>query len=410
MKRKRIELARIMLIIQMNHWIFVAAAVTILGMFGERNPHILLWLITGCIPAGLYFVRVRIAEMLPFFGIHLLLIGIGWGFPADKEMKALLFGMIVIYVIISVRSKLISKSGDVELLAPAFFVVIIGGITVVANFYTNNGWDKICFAIAMLYLVGYYVYYFMTEYLRFLEMNEKSAANIPEKELFVRGIKQTGIFSGIAVIAMLLSANLDWFSKIMSVVGAWVVRFLTWLLSGLGKEAIETEEEKIIYDQGNNNHMIGFDYSEAWYKFLEFLEFLYKLIAFVAMVAIMVGIVVSIFRFIMEHFHKMQKEGTKEILSNQDIREKCGVESYRKEKRSLFGFLNNTQKIRNLYRKRILQGKNSIIGDGHQQSLEYLTAKECCDKIEAANLKEMYEKARYSSKEITTEDVRMARK
>ena len=77
-------------------------------------------------------------------------------------------------------------------------------------------------------------------------------------------------------------------------------------------------------------------------------------------------------------------------------------------RKNLLGFLSNEQRIRTLYKKRVIHDKAAIIGDKVEQELSYLTAKECCEKIGATELKEVYEKVRYSSEKVTSEDVRRA--
>ena len=76
---------------------------------------------------------------------------------------------------------------------------------------------------------------------------------------------------------------------------------------------------------------------------------------------------------------------------------------------NILGFLSNEQRIRTLYKKRVIHDKAAIIGDKVEQELSYLTAKECCEKIGATDLKEVYEKVRYSSEKVTSEDVRRAK-
>ena len=38
-----------------------------------------------------------------------------------------------------------------------------------------------------------------------------------------------------------------------------------------------------------------------------------------------------------------------------------------------------------------------------------MTAKECCDRLSEQDLKRIYEKTRYSTEDISAEDVRLAR-
>ena len=110
-----------------------------------------------------------------------------------------------------------------------------------------------------------------------------------------------------------------------------------------------------------------------------------------------------------EHFLPVKEEDKKTLQSNQDIRENCSIEKNEKNGKGWFGFLDNRERVRKLYRKKILKSSTKIIGNADQHHLEYLTAKECCDRISEDALKNIYEKARYSSEDITAEDIRIAK-
>lgn len=118
----------------------------------------------------------------------------------------------------------------------------------------------------------------------------------------------------------------------------------------------------------------------------------------------------AIIRFVKENFTKVGKQKeAKTILSNQDIRESCDAEVSKKEKHSFLDFLSHEQRIRTIYKKKVLREKARILGEAGPEGLAYLTAKECCDKIEAVDLKQVYEKVRYSSEKVTSEDVKRAK-
>ena len=139
-------------------------------------------------------------------------------------------------------------------------------------------------------------------------------------------------------------------------------------------------------------------------------DILYKVFIFVLVVAIIYYGTRAIIQFVKTNFTKVGKKPEAiTILSNQDIRESCRNTKEKKEKRNLLGFLSNEQRIRTLYKKRVIHDKAAIIGDKVEQELSYLTAKECCDKLSEQQLKQVYEKARYSQEIISPEDVRLAR-
>ena len=92
-----------------------------------------------------------------------------------------------------------------------------------------------------------------------------------------------------------------------------------------------------------------------------------------------------------------------------DIREICEIEKRHKDVGQWHIFRSNRDKVRKIYQKQILKQKQYIIGEEDVRVLEYMTAKECCDTLAADKLKEIYEKVRYSNKDITPEDVRIAK-
>ena len=408
MSRKAIAFARIILNIQLNHLIFVAAAVSLMGVIGSSDSHLLFWIGTGIVPVFLYFWRVKVKKIAVFFIGMCALLTVGVVLPLDIFMKFLTIGMILLYCIFTVRKKLTERPELVELVSPAVFVLVIGAMTFKNHIYTGQ-----CFGIAWGYLIGYFLYHFMTEYLNFVNINENSASNMPEKELFTQGVKQVGVFTGITIGIAWITSNTDWIAKIVTAFGGWIKGFLKYIFAGIAG-AIEEESvpEAPVVDMGQDEGIFEpVEYSELWLKIQEILEALYYVIVFLILVAIVFFGVRLIVHFVKENFTKIgKKKANKEILSNQDIRESCREEVSKKEKRVLFDFLSNEQRIRAIYKKKVLQEKVKIVGEAGPEGLAYLTAKECCDKIEAAELKEVYEKVRYSSEKVTGEDVRRVKK
>ena len=104
-----------------------------------------------------------------------------------------------------------------------------------------------------------------------------------------------------------------------------------------------------------------------------------------------------------------RKKKNEKLAENEDVREYCGFEKKSDKQAGNFIFRSNREKIRRLYRKKVAKHKQEIIGEKEPQHLNYLTAKECCDKLSEQKLKLAYEKARYSEETITTEDVKFAK-
>ena len=108
----------------------------------------------------------------------------------------------------------------------------------------------------------------------------------------------------------------------------------------------------------------------------------------------------------------MNKFSEEMMTAQNEVRESLIVEKREKDddkNRSFFSFLDNKEKIRKIYKKRVTKEKATIVGTLDTENLKYYTAKECCDKLDAQNLQDVYDKVRYSEEEITADDVKAAK-
>lgn len=407
MSRKTIAIARIILNIQLNHLIFIAAVVAAMGLLGMPNHYLLLWIGSGIVPLFMYYLRVKTKQIWVFFVGLIAIFTVSLLLPLNILPKLFISAMVFVYAAFAIRKKMTENPEIVELVSPAVFIVLIGVMTIKSHNYIG-----VCYGVAWAYLIGYFIYHFMTEHLKFVDINENSASNMPEKELFYHGIGQVGIFTGIVFLLSSLTSSTNWLAKMLSVIGDWLIDFLRYILAGVsGAIAEESAPQAPVVDTGDEVDMFGpVEYSDLWLKIQELLEWLYRILIFVIIAAILYYGSRAIIRFVKDNFTKVgKKKEAKTILSNQDIRESCNTEKSKEEKKSFLGFLSNEQRIRTLYKKKMLQEKARIVGEAGPEGLAYLTAKECCDKIEAAELKNVYEKVRYSGEKVTGEDVRRAK-
>lgn len=407
MKRSSITMIHDLLVLILNHMLFMVISITGLGIFGKENPNIGLWIATGLLSIALFFVRVHISNRLLFYGIHASILVATWIIPLEQVVKVFLLGNTIIYVILSVRNKMISKTGKTALIHPAFFFVVTAILSIWETFVRNNQWEVIYIRMTFCYLIFYIIYFFVQRYLCFVESNEKNVSNIPEQEMFLSGIKQTAVFVVGSSVVLWISLNLDWFSKMMGKVGEWIVNMLRAIFSMFDFQVVE-EVEKPLPDK-MEVHTNGIGEAILPEFVLEIIAKAATIIAIVGVFAFVVFVVVVIYKFLREHFQKVEKEKVSILQSTEDIRERCSLGDKKKERKMFGRFLNNRDKVRKLFRKTVVKQKTRIIGSSDEGQLMYFTAKECCEKINATELKQIYEKARYSDEEITAEDVRKAK-
>ena len=406
MSRKTIAIARIILNIQLNHLIFVAGVVAAMGLLGVPNHYLFLWIVSVIVPLLMYYLRIKTKAIWAFFAGLISIFVLSLFLPMSILPKLFFSAMVFMYAMFSIRKKMTENPEQVELVSPAVFIVLIGAMTIKSHSYL-----PVCYGIAWAYLIGYFLHHFMLAYLKFVDINENSASNMPEKELFLHGVQQVGIFTGIVIVLSSLTSSTNWLAKMLSVIGEWVMAFLKYIFSGISGAIVEESAPPApVVDTGDTEMFEPVEYSELWLRIQELLEWLYRIIIFVALVLILYYGTRAIIRFVKENFTKVGKQKeAKTILSNQDIRESCDAEVSKKEKHSFLDFLSHEQRIRTIYKKKVLREKARILGEAGPEGLAYLTAKECCDKIEAVDLKQAYEKVRYSSEKVTSEDVKRAK-
>jgi hypothetical protein len=336
------------------------------------------------IPAGMFFLPI-------------------WILP-----KIIAFAMALIYMIWSISIRLKEKTPGEKVLSPIFMIGALGAMTLVENMHTKKGWEPIYLYMVIIYIAGYCVYMYTSQYLNFLVVNESSAANIPEQQIFVSGMKQTMVFMAGGLCVLLMTANVGWLSYLMSGVGKVLLAFMRAIFAGIAQgqqEDVVVEEE--VVEQGSGGGMFGepADPALIW-VILEKIAMAATAIIIVSTIIIMLykGI-----KYLWDNFHAESIKEDKKIQNNIDIRESCVIEKQVKEGGGIFSFLSNREKVRRYYRKQMSKKKDMIIGDRDVEMLEYMTAKECCDKLDARNLKKIYEKTRYSAEEITSEDIKLAK-
>ncbi len=407
MKRKWIETGQNLLIILINHLLLVSFSVTVIGMFMPDGHKVWLWSSLLIIPLIFYWMRIKIRNFPLFFALHLC-VPVGMLFlPVHILTKILMVFTGVVYVIWSIRIRMKERGHGEGVVGPVSMIGALGVMLLIETSYSQKGWEGIYIAMAIIYAAGYYMYIFTSRYLNFLIVNESSAANIPEAEIFNNGFRQSFMYVAGVVTFLVLTANMEWLSYILSRIGKIVLKLLVYLFfRGRGaQEEIPVEMPVEQMEQGMGMLPPGSGPALIW-VILE--KFIMIGVPLFLMGLTLFGIVKGV-QYLWKRFHKTSKEDEKKINSEIDIRETCTIEKTKKEGNNWFSFFNNREKIRKIYRKQVLKNKTAIVGTLSAEDLEYMTAKECCDKFAAEQLKEMYEKARYSAEEITSYDVRAAK-
>ena len=407
MERKRVVQLLEFITIVLNHMLMVVIAITALKLFWIDNYHIFLWIGLLIVPVFFRFLRMNIRKIALYYGIHALVLVGGFLLPIDPVVKGVAIAILLFYLIWYLRIKMLSHTGEEVLIPAPLVVVLIAVLEIVLKVQDESNRGLYCLVIALSYLVVYFVYYYLRQYIGFMELNEKCASNIPERDIFRSGIKKIGMFCCGCIILFSLTANLNWLSKLLSVIGNGLIRILRLFVTGTEpppeeettteippEQTIETEEP-ITVEPLLPEHI------------RDIIEKREEIFATIFVIAVICFLLFQIYKYLKNHFMNYNKKEVHEVSDfYEDLRENCNIEERKKRTTSLLRFLDARERIRKTYRKRILKDKKILIGDRSQEQLSFLTAKECCDKLSEQNLKTVYEKARYSKDNITSEDIK----
>ena len=410
MKRKPIELIKQFLLIQMNHWVLTPLFVAVLGLSGQPKPFLLYWFLMSAVPVYLYYVRSKVDNFFVFFLLHLAVPCVWIVLPIENIWLKVSMGvMALFYIVRSIAVKMAGKGASEGAFPPFYSMIIIGMAAFAHNFWSERNWDIYYLTAAFIYLGCYFIYYFMEQYMYFMSVNQFSASNIPEFEIFSSGMKQTLMFSAGGMGLLFLTANVEWVSYIAVNLFRELIAFTGIMYDIFGpkgqqsqsfqEETLETGTQEVLVDAEGTNPI--------WDLFWKILEYVVMVVLIAAIVAVVAYGLVKGYKFLRNHFASNKKEEEHVLQTGRDIRETIAVDKEERTGFKLFTFRNYTEKVRKLYKKHVLKNKSAIIGDLDAENLNNLTAKECCDKLSAVELQGVYEKARYSDELVTAEDLKL---
>lgn len=392
-----------LLIIMLNHLLVISCGVTVMGMMRQEQHMVWLWWLLLGIPLLFYLAKIKIRNFFLFYALHLAVPVAAIFLPIPMVPKFLVILIGIVYFIWAVKLGIVPQEQGEGVLGPTAMTCALGVMLLVEIFYNQKGWENIYITLAIIYAAGYSLYLFISRYLRFLSVNENNVAYIPEEEIFSKGFCQSFLYMAGVVTLLVLTAKLELLSfiesRIVSLFGNVFKRIFLSIF--IEEDVAEKAPEKLTPQE---EEMLGeaVDPGLIW----DMLEKSAKIAVTLFLVAAVLFGLVKGFQYLWKEFYKNSSKEEKVGNSSIDIRETCKIEKTKKEGNNRFGFLDNQGKIRKIYRKQVLKHKAAIIGDLETEYLEYMTAEECCEKITAEQLKNMYEKARYSGETITSDDVK----
>lgn len=414
MNIKKIRLFNELLTEQMNHWMLYPLMLMVMGisrkMQGEGEPNLLVWLLCGLIPPVFLLLRCSVKHLILFVLLHLAVVSAIIALVLMPQM--LLIERIVCivcalgYALYSLVQRLKNNTLYTGAIQLPFAVAISAFSALLQHYQGTEGWEHYYLFSLIAEIALYFIIYYIEHYLDFLAMNNSSAGFLPAREMFHSGMGLVLLYTTLGTVLLLLGSQFEWVSGILQPIKVLLLRLLRFLFSLGGSEEQQTEipvEEPVNTGMGAMPLPGGGESHWIW----KVLEFIVIAAFFLGSLCVVIFLIRKFIQVIRKYMHLQFSERTSQSEEDAfDFREKCELEkSADKERKSLFSALSPKERIRKLYKKKVLQSAAGKAEEDRSR-LGLYTAKEWEEKLETEGMAEIYQLARYSGREMTGAEVK----
>lgn len=407
MNTKKIEIASEILTEQMNHWLLFPLVLTAMGvlrsMTGMGHPAVLLWAVCSLVPLLFFVFRCKIRYLIPLVLAHAAVAVLAFlvpGLPiADRVVCAVCaVGYVLYSLILRLKQDSLYSGG----FGMPFGVGLSAAAILLQHYQGVREWEKYYYFSLIAAFLLYFVIYYMDHYLEFLSMNKSSTGFLPAVEMFRSGMGLVLAYTLLGAGLLVFSIQFEWLAGILRPLKELLLRFLRFLFSRT--PAPEAEEIPMMEEQPRQS-MGDLGLPEPAEEPFWLWDVLEAVVIVVLGCAIVVGLAVllwKLLKLIRKYLVLRRSEQSLDIGDAVDFREKCELEkSAGKKGFSFFGALSPRERVRKLYKKKLLASA------GQEQSrLELYTAREWEARLETEGMASLYEQARYSDHEVTGADVK----
>lgn len=411
MKHDRIVIIDEFLVTQMNHWTLFPVVLTVMGLMQPftktRTPDVFLWILCSFLPFLFFLVREKADHFSLFFTLHLLLAGLSFFLPAQNMVgKVLAVASGTGYMIHSLSLRFSARSNGYDTCFPPVISILLSAAALFLQQYQGNvSWD-FYYMTSLVFVLGiYFIIYYLDKYLDFLTLNASSTGYLPEQEMFRSGLGMVLFYTFMGVLLLFAAANVEWLASLLRAFKNFVRQVIRFLVSlfpeGQAEERIPIRGEPI--QEG------AMELPEPGESF-----WLWDVLTAIATVAVLIFLSIMLFKavkrlihYLREHFSGSRAKGSAKNGVVFDVHEKCDmIPSVKKRGAAVFHFPGTRERIRKMYKKRVLADRELLQPASDVERLGCLTAREYATRRAIPALADIYEKTRYSGEDPDAEDVR----
>lgn len=420
MKLEKIEVIKAFLASWLDYWILQAIGFTVLMLQEGASYSLLRWGLLSVYPFCLYLLRRKFTLFVSFGISHLSMAVLLCLIPADTKAEEICFCIYVIgYVIYSFYIRMKTEKWQDKAMPPLAAGIILTVLVFVQYYFERRDMEKIFVGFCVLYLMLYFVYSYLLEYIYFIKVNAGSAGYIPVKKMFVAGLRAVIPYSLLCGLVLILLSN----ASVLTIIFYKIKQVLVWML-GLVLEHAGTDSTYEEINQESQALQMADGMGRMEGEALWIWELMERIMA-VVLIAVGVFVFVKISQLLLQalkrNFSKSRVQNTEIKEELMDKREKCqkrsSHESKDENKKHPLSAFSKKERIRRIYKRKIEHARktaeyHSFLKEEKKKEIylsDAATARECCESLNAIPLSELYEKARYSDFECDVKDVHSAK-
>lgn len=360
----------------------------------------------------LYVQRVYIDKLPLFLLCHIVTYVLAF-LACKGSVKETVIYALVFFIIftVSFAQRIGSETPGRDIVNPFLAGGIMLGAFILLEYLHHDDIIKLLPKYEVCYGALFLINYYMQNFLWNDSMNRKFMANVPTGRLFKTGAPYA---FGIGAFYALLSGLMVNFEKIQRI-AEWIKNlirnFLIWIFSKIPKDLGEYEGDNSAKETISPESLIDMDPTVGetpviWIILQKIFEYITAIIVITGVIVLLVYAVVTIIK----RFHGADKRKTFVETDYVEEKEKISRNTERaSEGIKLPFFRKPSEKIRRLYVAIALRNKEIIERPG------YVTPRDMAEcfpdekKPAAYKFMMLYEKARFSPREVTSQDAKEAK-
>ncbi len=411
---KQVKALHNFIMIFQNHWSVYIVVYMLLVVAGQiyQVPlvHWFIWFALGMLPLVFQKLKSVCKQRVLRYAIYAAVLFLVYMLRTPHMTYTFIYLLCVAYYCVNAEWYDWAKEDSADYKPIPLVVLVLMSLVVIFVFQWVRLFElqRTILYLLIWNVMLYSVASFVNKYVKFLDLNKHSVGYMPIKSVLGSGVlSMLGFSSGLAVLLTIV-ASIGKMGDILQYIKRFIQninrKIMDWLKEVLKKWFGGIDKDKMnIPDMQGTISQVQSVGEDKWSVMDIILAILMGLLALYALYQIL--------RFIFTYLSAwLSYRGRGEIttLKEEDVEETGDVvEKISQRKReSLLGAMTPAQRIRRRFRRKVLSEQKLIYDTDKRERMELYTARECAEIIDAAEVAEIYEKARYSPFECTSEDVK----